>query len=330
MPRIRRGEKHAPKTWHQVIVDQIRAGKVLPIISNSVGNNRVLGGHRKLHEEFGTYLNYPFEDKANLPRVTQYAGVMEEVASGATVIRGKYLEFVKSRLFDIAQADGESKEILVEIDEEFDALSFSELASRLGYPKFGDPHDDPWLALASLDLPIYLTTSYHLFMEAALVKAGKQPRTDFCRWHEQLRSIPEVFDGDYVPDQNEPLVYHLYGVDTHPESLVLLEDHYLKFLVAIPQETGHMPPPRITQALTDSSIILLGYDLAGWDFRAMFWGLIKPRHTPVQQNVSVLQVQPSEEEEKYLRKYLGEVSFEVVFDEVAQYTRKVLQDLERF
>ena len=327
MPRIRRGERHAARTWQQVIVDRVRAGKVLPIISNSVGNDRVLGGHRKLIEDFADYLGYPFQDRSNLPRVTQYAGVMEEVPSGATVIRGRYLDFVKSRLCDLAEGEGEDRGVLAEIEEEFDDLTFSELAGRLGYPRFGSPFDDPWLALASLDLPLYLTTSYHTFMEAALVKAGKQPKTDYCRWHDGLRGDREVFDSDYVPSRECPLVYHLYGLDSHPESLVLIEDHYLKFLVAIPQETGRVPPPRITQALTDSSIILLGYDLAGWDFRAMFWGLIKPHHTQLQQGVSVLQVRPTEEEKKYLKKYLHEVAFEVFWGDAVDYTRRILEDL---
>jgi hypothetical protein len=326
MPRIRRGEKHVAKTWQQVIVDQVRAGKVLPIISNSVGNDLVLGGHQKLIEDFSDYLNYPFEDKSNLPKVTQYAGVMEEVPAGATVIRGKYLEFVKSRLCDIAEQQGASQDALAELEEEFDDLSFSELAGRFGYPKFDDFHNDPWLVLVSLELPIYLTTSYHTFMESALKRAGKDPRTDICRWNDQISTVPEVFTRDYVPTKQEPLVYHLYGLDAYPESLVLLEDHYLEFLVAISQDKDRIPP-RVRQALTDSSIILLGYDLAGGDFRSLFWGLIKPR--PIhQQSVSVLQVRPTEEEKKYLRKYLHEVDFEVFWGEVREYVRRILEDLE--
>ena len=93
--------------------------------------------------------------------------------------------------------------------------------------------------MADFDLPIYLTTSYHNFIEVALKRAGKEPRTEICRWHKGLESIPSVFDDeDYEPTKDEPLVYHLHGSDLHPESLVLSEDNYLEFLVAISVHKG--------------------------------------------------------------------------------------------
>ena len=44
MPRIRTGQRKEPKTWEQVIIDRIKVGKVVPLVSNEVGNNLVLGG----------------------------------------------------------------------------------------------------------------------------------------------------------------------------------------------------------------------------------------------------------------------------------------------
>ena len=189
--------------------------------------------------------------------------------------------------------------------------------------------DNPLLLLASLDLPIYLTTSYHTFLEAALERSGKQPRTEFCRWHQRLESLPGGVAGDYQPTREEPLVYHLYGLDTYPESLVLTEDDHLEFLVAIARDMSRDTdriPKRIRQALSDSSLILLGYDLRSWEFRTLFWGLIKFRPPIKQENVSV-QVAPDDTEKLYLDKYLSEARFRVVWREVLQYVQELYQSM---
>jgi hypothetical protein len=47
-----------------------------------------------------------------------------------------------------------------------------------------------------------------------------------------------VFDENHRPSPTEPLVYHLHGFDQVPPSLVLSEDDYLEFLVAIPRDKG--------------------------------------------------------------------------------------------
>ena len=69
---------------------------------------------------------------------------------------------------------------------------------------------------------------------------------------------------------------------------------------------------RVREALTKSSLLLLGYELQSWEFRTLFWGLLKPREIR-QQGISVphLQLEPSEEEKKYLRTYLSKADFEV-------------------
>ena len=326
MARIIIGQKQVVKTWQEVFQDQIKLGKVVPLISNAVSNDLVLKGHDSLISGYVNYLDYPFITEHNLPYITQYSSVMQKVAPGDNVVRGDYLRFVKSRLWDIAKEEGISKTLLKEMEDQFDDINFSQLSKNLGYPKFSSVDKDPWLILASLDLPIYLTTSYHTFMEAALERAGKTPSTEFCRWNNQLDTILFDSDSEYVPSKEEPLVYHLYGVDTCPESLVLIEDHYMQFLVAVSQDEKRIPS-RVRQALTDSSIMLLGYDLSSWDFRSLFWSLIRPR--PIrQQSVCVLQLGRDDEEEiKYLQKYLKVMDFEVVRESVPQYMQQLYQSL---
>ena len=42
MPRIKTGETRIAKTWQQIIVNQIRAGRAIPVLSNSISNDLIL------------------------------------------------------------------------------------------------------------------------------------------------------------------------------------------------------------------------------------------------------------------------------------------------
>ncbi len=331
MPRIKisQPERREAATWQQTIVDRIRAGKVVPIISYVVDCDLILGGHMSLVEAYADYAHYPLADKCNLPQVVQYKGITDESITDAWALKSDYLNFVKNRLFDLAEANGISKEVLAEVEEAFDDVTFSEFAERLGYPRFEGGALDPMLILAEFPLPIYLTTGCHNFIEAALKRAGKAPRTEICRWHKGLESIPSVFDGDYQPSKDEPLVYHLHGFDAYPDSLVLTENDYLEFLVAIAQELGRGTDPipkRVRQAMADSSLILLGYSLQNWDFRVLFWGLVKPR--PLQHASVAIQLLPGEEEKRYLQEYLRrEAKFEVYWGDIGEYLQGLREAL---
>ncbi|MCP4699226.1 MAG: SIR2 family protein [Gammaproteobacteria bacterium] len=325
MPRIKVGQKRVSKTWQQIIFEQIKSGKAMPVISNMVADECMLGGHKQLIEEYAGYLNYPLPDRCNLPQMTQFVSVTDKESKGSLEIKKDYLNFVKNRLCDIAEADNLSPNLLEEAEDGFDDMSFSQLAATLGYPKFTEPHQEPLLILADLPLPIYLTTSCCDFMEVALKRAGKQPRTEVCRWHGGMREIDSVFDGDYQPSEPEPLVYHLHGMDNEPASLVLTEDNYLEFLVNISRDLDRIPY-RIRQALADSSLILLGYNLKNWDFRSLFWGLLQSREYR-QQGVSILQLVPSEEEKNYLQEYMGNSEFKVFWGELHEYTQQLYEKL---
>ena len=61
-----------------------------------------------------------------------------------------------------------------DLREQRDSLSFSAIASQLGYPKYASADDDPLRLLARLPLSIYITTSGHDFMERALADEGRR------------------------------------------------------------------------------------------------------------------------------------------------------------
>ncbi len=328
MPRIKTGQKQSARSWQQTIVDRLRAGKVVPLISNVVSNDLILGGNNQLVQAYSQYINYPLATVADLAQMAQFISVTNEAATDDRAVKEDYINFIKNRLFDLAETDGVPPGTLAELEDEFDDVKFQDFSERLGFPKF-EAELDPLLILAEFPLPIYLTTSYHNFIEVALQQAGKKPRSEFCRWHRGLDGIPANLNDDYQPTAAEPLVYHLHGSDAHPGSMVLTEDDYMEYLVAVSQNVGRGADPiprRVRQAMADSSLVLLGYDLRSWDFRVVFWGLIKPR--PLQQTSVSIQLVPGDVERDYLQKYLNEFEFKVYWGTISDYMQQLRQDWE--
>ena len=89
-----------------------------------------------------------------------------------------------------------------------------------------------------------------------------------------------------------PLVFHLHG-HTLPESLVLTEDDYLRYLAAMASNPDLLPAP-VQKALTSASLVFIGYRLADWNFRVLLQGL---RPTALRRSVVVLKP-PEDSEEK--------------------------------
>lgn len=329
MPRIKPGQKKVVRDWKQTIVERIRRGRVVPIISSRVTHDLVLNGYDNSEKDYRAYTHYPLDDNHDIARVSQFARVVDDNLTDPRALKEDYINFIKNRLFDIAEGHGVPADVLADVEEAFDSVLFSEFSERLGYPRFDQGDIDPLLVLAGFPLPIYLTTCHHDYIEVALRRAGKQPKTEICRWHKGLDGIPSVFDDNYQPSPAEPLVYHLHGFDANPASLVLTEDDHMEFLIAVSQNIGRETDPvprRVRQAMADSSLIMLGYNLRHLDFRVIFWGLIKPR--PIQQTSVSIQLIPSEVEKAYLQKYLDEFEFKVFWGDVQQYTQELNAALE--
>lgn len=117
-----------------------------------------------------------------------------------------------------------------------------------------------------------------------LINAIREARPDFELPPDLVSLVGD--EPDNKPSTEEPLVYHLFGLEQEPQSLVLSEDDYLQFLIDWAQDS----PQRefisldLRMALEESSLILLGYDLQDWDFRVLFHSLItgkRPEKRPM-------------------------------------------------
>jgi hypothetical protein len=105
----------------------------------------------QIAREWAEKYGYPLEDSSQLARVAQFMG----------------------------------------IDRGWEMFPKTELSERIGlidHPNFSnkDFKDNPHAVLADLNLPVYITTNYDQFMEAAVLSRGKNTDSEYCRWNEAI------------------------------------------------------------------------------------------------------------------------------------------------
>lgn len=337
----------------------IRQGSLVPMISGEVLNDLVLGGNSAIVAAYAKEVGYPLADSNAVHKIAKYQSLTHGWKDQK--LKQDYLDQVAGYVLEMARGNGTSPDEIEEVLAEAEGLTTSTFARRLHFPPLSKDPDDPLQILSNLRLPVYVTTSPFTFIEMALQNSGKYPRSEMCRWHTGLDSVPSVFnnagwsdnepecehnkrDGVYNPCAHKPLVFHLYGVDEYPDSLVLTEDDYLKLLMAVSQgrgkDQGVDPVHSVVKSkLISSALLLVGFSLASWSFRGLYWGLINTDTVPqtttkttttttTYQRYCCLQLVPSVQEKQYLESYLRQAaSFDEVYweDDVPGFIRRVLK-----
>jgi len=175
-------------------------------------------------------------------------------------------------------------------------------------PDFEAP-GQPHAVLAKLPIPIYITTNYDDFMAEALRRNAalrRDPQVKVALWNESdfidddLRLTRK--DGPFTPAS--PLVFHLHGHVSSTESMVISEDDYVDFLVALGRARDRVLPGIVQRAFTGTSLLFVGYQLRDWNFRVIHRALLADRpqsQTPL--NVTV-QLEPKQADvTEYLTSY---------------------------
>jgi hypothetical protein len=281
---------------------RIRAGKCTPFLGAGAAYG-VLPLGSQIAQDWAQKFGYPLEDAGNLARVATYLAV------------------------------------------QYDAMYPKEMLLRSWFqnpklPDFTNPHE-PHAALASLPLPIYMTTNYDPFMMKALKAAGKNPRRELCRWNKFTKDSPSIFDKDpgLEPSPEEPVVFHLHGHDESPESLVLTEDDYLDFLVSISKD-DELLPHQVRRCLAGTSLLFVGYSLADWNFRVLFRGLVTSVEQSLRRISVTVQLPPvssqdapeaqKSEIQSYLAKYFDQIDIRVYWGTAQEFMTELRTRWEAF
>jgi hypothetical protein len=276
--------------WQSLLVS-ISEGMCTPLLGPGLAAG-VLPLAADVAQELAAAYRYPLSNTRDLAEVAEYVAMM----AGEMVPRYKVVE---------------------------------RLREALGYAAGAET---PYDVLARLPIPLYLTTGFDDLMELALRECNKDAQQVVSPWH-RLRSrssgrsySDSEFDSKLTP--RSPLVFHLYGHMSEPESLVVREGDYLEYVAAAGADEDIFPL-RVRAALANSMLLVLGESIHSWSFRAFHRivnGYLNRRLSHFQH---VIVVSPSDFDaaaeglgdraRAYTRRYLEQSSFSLYVTPVGEF-----------
>ena len=338
------------------LMEAIENGIAIPIISNSLRIEQIFRDEQALMEqlsETGEFsdtgpsfeelmtqdwaerIDYPMGDDNNLPRVAQFYELKQKETLQA---KTDYLRFVTNYLLDSIEANPNSPWR--------QKGKFSDIVKELSYPTFPQGMEDPLRILAKMPFRIYITTSYYSFIEQALEAEDKHPHTEVCFW--SLKNPDENTENKLDLSKftvTNPLVYHLFGLEDFPQTLVLSEDDYMNFLISVVQDTNNrvpVVPLELRAALANWRLLILGYRLRYWDFRVLFRFIQRYRENAGGPRGMLIQLKPSakpprhgdESNEQrsvdYLSQYFDRKQFNVQWTNSEKFIQKLGQTWDKY
>ncbi len=281
------------------LLRSIAGGRCTPILGPGL-LEPIIGATRELAERLAARHNFPLApfDRDDLPQVAQYLAVHQSVAFMRDEVERELRRAVRERAPAGALPSGPRTSLA-------DLLRAAGAARRAVEP--GEPHQ----VLASLPLPIYLTANPDPLLAEALRAQGRTPQVTICPWYVEERH----FLGAEIdpPEIEAPLVYHLLGSLDDPDSLVIAEDDYFRYLTGV-RHNVELIPAEVQRALADTALLFLGFRFEDWSFRALLQSMLRlsgGKRRSQYAHVAV-QIDPQEDAtmnpqaaRKYLKDYLG-------------------------
>jgi hypothetical protein len=312
-----------PRVFWTGLVRMIQEGRCTPIVGPRV-HGRWLPTPQDIAQRWSETHEYPFANKEDLARVAQYMATNQ----------GE--DFPRYELLDtlVAELTAHLPEGL-RPEARYDTLT--DLVQAVGWEALAS--DDPnevHRVLASLNLPLYLTTNIDSFMVEALKAQGKEVEREICRWSEHLDWLPSRFveDDAYEPTLDAPLVYHLFGSDEEVNSPVLTEDDYMNFLVRVVAERDRIPNI-VREALSSSTLLFVGYSLYDWEFRVLMHGLVgsldqrlRFKHVAVQLEFTAAGTADTAAVQTFLQQYFQDADINVFWGSTTQFVAELREHWE--
>lgn len=361
---MRRAQQNAGEAvnWTD-LCQRIDDGLVIPIVGNGLvnellfplteedlrevepGKENLLGWSIEEYQSvfWAKSIEYPLPESHVLSRVALFDRVVN--SQDERQAKTRYLDWLKDFFLTLAQLENGNADRIAELRDELGRRSLSFMAAELGYPKPVDGGVSTLDLLARLNLPIYITTSPFDLLERAIANNKRTPRTQICFWRgtEPLNWLDATHKTDYgfKPTKEQPLVYHMFGLEAYPESMVLSEEDYLDFITALAKDTNAdkpVVPLYLRDAITQSSLILLGFRLRDADLRVLFRGLINEMPSAKRQHSLAVQIDPRQRSQvvsteklvNYLKRYFGDSKFAIEWNSPQGFATKLWQEYDKW
>jgi hypothetical protein len=310
IPRF--ADNHASLDKWDAIINNIKRGRCTPILG--VGMNDYLQNLRQsITDYWVNKYSYPNLVK-ELPQVAQYLAIKQDY----NFPRDKLNDFINTELYKLYG------------DKLPNNISLTELIDKSGEIYCKTNPINPFTILANLPLPLFITTMPFNILDKSLIKVGKKPELELCRWNEDIAYYSQsIYENEpnYRPTIERPLIYQLFGNLQEPDLMVLTEDDYFDFLIGV-TSNKELIPNVVRRRLVDSSLIFLGFKLQDWDFRIMFRSIINREGRSRRKNYAhiAVQIEPNEEDSlepertrQYLENYFESADINIFWGSVEDF-----------
>jgi hypothetical protein len=293
----------ASATW-EALRSATAVGVVTPVLGPDLAEP-ILGSRHEMAASWVERWQMPLATHTHrdLAQVAQYL----RVRSADGMVRTQLLEHIAAQLRQRADSAAPG--------DPFSELKISKhdlqpAILQVGKRRHDTDDEDPYRLVAQIRAKVFVTTGWTNLLEQALTEAGKNPISRRFVWENELDPPRTRLS---KPDFDNPLVYHLFGDIEEPDSLVLTEDDYFRWLTAWLRQRKDIPLV-VRSALTKNSLLFLGFQLEDWDFRVIFHAiksfegssqLARHQHAGVQISPVGAQIEP-EAAKEYLESYFGE------------------------
>ncbi|MCP4404302.1 MAG: CHAT domain-containing protein [bacterium] len=319
------GERGSLEKWPAVLRN-VQRKRCTPILGPGV-SECLLGSRRDMAKRWAEKYHFPMSPyhREDLPQVAQYLSVQQDPMFPRDELESHLQEELKQRY----------KESL---PPEMKDAGLEELIEYIGKQRREASPAEPYRVLASLPLPLYVTTNPGNLLEPALLDAGKEPQVELCRWNSYVEDLPSIYDENrrYRPSERQPLVYHLFGSLQEPRSLVLTEDDYFDYLIGVTTNKDLIPAV-VRRALVDTALLFLGFQLDDWNFRVLFRSIMNREGQNRRSAYAHVAAQISPEEGRilepdrarsYLEEYFQDADVSIYWGNVEDFTRDLYEHLQ--
>jgi hypothetical protein len=305
------------------VMRNIQQGRCTPILGTGM-LEALLGTTSDIARRWADHYHYPLapHQREDLTYVAQYLAVKQD----KMYPRDELAESLKQELV---------KRFGHQLPAAMKEAALADWFTAVGALRRQKDANEPHQVLAKLPFTIYVTTNPDNLLEDALKAVGKDPQMEICPWNELMEQRESIFEREssYQPTKERPLVYHLFGHLSDPESLVLTEDNYFDYLIGVTKNKD-LIPPAVRKALSDTALLFIGFALDEWDFRVLFRSIMTPEiqersrgrklaHVGAQITPEEGRMIELEGARRYLESYFGEAMISIYWGTVADFVQEL-------
>lgn len=224
----------------------------------------MIGNAREIARAWAEEAGYPLapHNQDDLTQVAQYLAIEQKPAYP----RSQLLKYIRAKLIEEYHLDAAENE----------KRPLDELIAVIGAQILENPRH-PYNILARLPVKVYINANPDNLLEIALLANHRTPTVMYSRWNKSLEDGATIEASNRLVEISveQPLIYHLFGKVGLPKSLVLTEDDYFEYMMWVNNPGAKIPlPDPIKTAWRDDALLLLGFQMGDWNFRALFRSIL--------------------------------------------------------